>query len=72
MRAIVRNVKSGVFYEYLGENRFKNMITGAEGVVSDEKAREVFRINAEATLLINEYPKVEDLIRKLELICVNP
>ncbi len=72
MRAIVRNVKSGVFYVYLGENRFKNMITGAEGVVSDEKAREVFRINAEATIIINEYPEVENMIRMLELICVNP
>lgn len=64
---IVRNVQNNQLYRYLGDNKFRNIVTGKEGLVEDEKAREVFKINVEATAILNEYPLVEDLIEKLKL-----
>lgn len=65
--AYVVHKKSRVPYLYLGENKFRNAVTGKEGVVSDELAKEVFAIHPELNLLINEYPIVEKLISVLEL-----
>jgi hypothetical protein len=65
--AIVRNIQNNQLYRYLGDNKFRNIVTGKEGLVEDEKAREVFKINVEATGILNEYPLVEDLIEKLKL-----
>jgi len=65
--AIVRNLQNNAFYEYLGNNRFKNLATGAEGEVSDEKARDIFVVNLEATHIIETYPHVRELISKLNL-----
>lgn len=65
--AIVRNIQNNQLYRYLGGNKFRNIVTGKEGLVEDEKAREVFKINVEATAILNEYPLVEELIEKLKL-----
>jgi len=65
--AIVRNIQNNQLYRYLGDNKFRNIVTGKEGLVDDEKAKEVFKINVEATGILNEYPLVEDLIEKLKL-----
>lgn len=67
MNGIVRHIKSGVLYEYLGENKFRNLATGNEGVVEEEKAAEIFVLNLEATQLLNEYPPIKELITKLKL-----
>ena len=67
--AIVRHKKSNVLYEYLGDNRFKNLCTLKEGIVEDDKAREIFVINLEATELLGEYPLIKDLIHLLNLKC---
>ncbi len=65
--AIVRNIQNDDLYRYLGENKFVNLRTGNEGVVDDEKAREIFKINLDATGILNEYPEVENLIKALNL-----
>lgn len=65
--AIVRHIKSNVPYEYLGENKFRNLCTQQEGIVEDDKAREIFVINVEMTVLINEYPVLRELISRLKL-----
>lgn len=65
--AIVRNQQNNDAYEYLGENKFKNLRTQKEGVVSDEQAKEIFKINLEATEIISEYPLVAELINKCNL-----
>jgi len=65
--AIVRNIQNNQLYRYLGDNKFRNIVTGKEGIVEDEKAREIFLINVDATGILNEYPLVEDLIEKLKL-----
>lgn len=65
--AICRNIQNNDLYRYFGENKFRNLRTGNEGVLEDENAREVLKINVEATVIINEYPIIEDLIKKLNL-----
>lgn len=65
--AICRNIQNNGFYRYLGDNRFLNLITQQEGEVDDETARKVFKVNAEATIILHEYPLIEELISKLKL-----
>lgn len=65
--AIVRHIKTDVLYRYLGDNKFRNLITGVEGFVKDEVAQKIFRINLEATELINENPIIEEMIKSLGL-----
>ena len=67
MNPIVRNIQNGDLYFYLGENKFKNIRTEKEGVVDDETARKIFRINVEATEIINGYPLVGEIIKALNL-----
>jgi hypothetical protein len=67
MAAIVRNVQNDDLYEFLGEKKFKNIRTGKEGIVEDEMAQKIFKINLEATQLISEYPVVSELIHSLHL-----
>jgi len=65
--AICRNIQNDAIYRYIGDNKFINVVTRVEGVVDDETARKVFRINAEATIMINDYPIIEDLIKRVGL-----
>jgi len=67
LNPIVRHKKSSIPYEYRGENVFVNLITGKEGFVDDEKAREVFAINVEATQIFHEFPLVKQLISSLKM-----
>jgi hypothetical protein len=67
MKPVCRNIQNNDAYEYLGENKFKNIRTGNEGVVSDEAARKVFRFNVEATQMINDFPIIEEMIKVLNL-----
>lgn len=67
MRPIVRNIQNNDAYEFLGGNRFKNLRTEKEGEVVEEKAKDVFKFNIEATELINEYPIIETMIKQLNL-----
>lgn len=65
--AICRNKQNNCVYEYLGENKFRNMVTGKEGIVDDETARKIFSLNLPATEIIVEYPLVSELIQKCNL-----
>ena len=65
--AIVRNIQNNDLYRYLGENKFRNIRTGQEGVIDDETVRKVFKINVEATTLCEEFPLIEEMIRSLNL-----
>ena len=64
---VVRNIQTNDFYIYLGENKFQNIRTKAEGEVPTDKASTLFRINIDATKLFNEFPLVNDLVNKLNL-----
>lgn len=65
--AVVRNIQNNDLYRYLGENKFRNIRTGKEGIVDEETAQKIFKINVEATGILNEYPNIEMLISKLNL-----
>lgn len=67
MFPVVRNLKTSDLYEFCGGNTFKNLRTGATGEVTDEVARKSFVINVEASMIIDEYPIVKELIQKLGL-----
>lgn len=67
MRPIVRNIQNNDAYEFLGGNKFKNLRTQKDGDVAEEKARDIFKFNIEATEMINEYPIIEEMIKTLNL-----
>lgn len=66
--AIVVNKANRVPYEYLGENKFKNIHTGKEGEVPEDKANGVFVINADLALLCEKNKNLKTLIQSLSLI----
>lgn len=65
MRPVVRNIQNNDAYEYLGENKYKNLRTGKSGEVDEETARKIFKVNLELTTMLNEYPELETAIQKL-------
>lgn len=65
--AIVRNIQNNDLYRYHGNNEYTNLRTGNRGVIDEELAQKVFKINLEATELINENPALETLIKALNL-----
>ena len=67
MTPIVRHKKTNYLYKYVGENVFENLATGQRGNVDDEIAREIFLVNIEATNLINSYPLIAEMIKRLNL-----
>ena len=67
MSAIVRHKKTNLLYRYLGGNRYQNLITGVEGEVPDEIARNIFAISLDATEMLGKYKTIELLIRSLHL-----
>jgi hypothetical protein len=65
--AVVRNIQNNQLYKYVGGNTFINIITGKSGEVTDEVAKRIFKINLPSTDILNKYPNIEELIKKLEL-----
>ena len=43
------------------------MITGNEGEVEEETAQKLFRINLAATQICNDFPQIQELIKRLNL-----
>lgn len=67
MQPIVRNIKTNDLYEYKGENVFENIRTGKSGSVADDVASRSFVFNVEATKILNEFPIVVEMIKRLNL-----
>lgn len=65
--AIVRNIQNNYLYRYLGENKYRNLATGTEGIVVKETAVKIFKINVEATFLFEKFPDLEKLVNILNL-----
>lgn len=68
---VVRHIKTDTLYFYKGENIYKNILTGVEGVVSEDKARFVFLIDLNATELLNKYPNIIELMKNCDLTTSN-
>jgi hypothetical protein len=67
LRPIVRNIQNNDLYFYNGENNFTNLRTLKSGNVPDGVARKTFKVNLDATEIINEYPFVGEMINILNL-----
>lgn len=65
--AIVVHKRSRVPYEYLGNDRYRNLHTGVEGEVGEDKAKDVFNIHLEATDYFARYPEIKNLVKSLKL-----
>lgn len=65
--AICVRKNTGNLYEYLGDNIFRNLVTGEQGEISTEKAQQIFLIQPEMTILCNDYPMVKELVMRLSL-----
>ena len=65
---ILRNKSNQNAYECLGGNRYRNIVSGKEGEVSDEKAKEVFTISVPLSLACSVNPLVKKLINRLGLV----
>lgn len=68
MNPVCRNKKTGDLYLYQGDNQFKNIRTGKEGVIEPELAQKILSVNVEATQMLNEYPHLQQLISGLNLV----
>lgn len=66
--AVVRNVQNNQLYKYIGGETYINIMTGKSGEVNDDVAKRIFKINLPSTDILNKYPNVEELIKKLELV----
>lgn len=67
-KPVVRNIRTKDIYFYHGNNEFENIRTGKKGKVSDNAARNTFKINPELSVLLNEFPMIAVLINKIDLV----
>ena len=65
--AIVRNIQNNNLYRYLGDNKYRNIMTGIEGEIDEAVASRIFKINLELTDLCENFPNIEIMINKLKL-----
>jgi len=65
--AVVRNIENNDLYQYLGENKYRNLRTNVEGIVPENLAQRIFRVNLEATYFLHNSPGFSELINKLNL-----
>lgn len=66
-KPVVRNIKTQDIYFYNGENEFENLRTGIKGKISDKAAQNTFKISAELSILLNDYPMIAELIKRADL-----
>jgi hypothetical protein len=66
--AICRHITTNMLFRYLGNNVYENLYTGATGEIKPDHAQSIFKINLEATAIFNEYPMVEELVKRLKLV----
>lgn len=65
--AVLRNVRTNDLYRHIEGTTFENIRTGGRGEVDAEKAKDIFVINIAATMIFNEFPLVEEMVRLLDL-----
>ncbi len=65
--AILKLKKNNDLYRHIEGNKFKNLRTGVEWEIEDEKAKEIFMIDYNCSMMFNKYPILEEMIFKLKL-----
>lgn len=66
-KPVVRNVQNNDLYFFNGGNSFTNIRTQKKGEINNELSEKVFKMNIEATQIINDYPIIANLINRLDL-----
>ncbi len=69
--AIVRNIQNNNLYRYLGDNKYRNIMTGIEGEIDEAVASRIFKINLELTDLCENFPNIEIMSRGCYLLIIN-
>jgi hypothetical protein len=69
---ILRHIKTNTLYRHIENDRYRNLSTGVEGEVPPEIAQKIFAISLDATVLLNEFPNIEKLIKGLNLKILLP
>lgn len=64
---VLRNIQNNQLYGHLGGNKYINIMTGVEGEVSEDMAKKIFKINLQATKMLNDFPVIQTLISKIGL-----
>jgi len=68
---VFRNIQNNQLYGHIGGNKYMNLVTGVEGEVSDEVAKKIFKINLQATKIIEDFPVIKKLISEIGLTIDN-
>jgi hypothetical protein len=66
--AIVRNLLNGQYYRYFGDDVYQNVITGVRGKIAPAAAQKNLKLCIEESAIFNEYPIVEEMVKKLKLV----
>jgi hypothetical protein len=67
MTAILRHKNTNTLFRHVKGNIYRNLITGVEGEILPERAKEIFAISLDATALFNENENLEKLVKGLKL-----
>jgi hypothetical protein len=67
MTAILRHKNTNTLFRHVKDNIYRNLITGVEGEILPERAKEIFAISLDATALFNENENLEKLVKGLKL-----
>jgi predicted negative regulator of RcsB-dependent stress response len=67
MTAILRHKNTNTLFRHVKDNIYRNLITGVEGEILPERAKEIFAISLYATALFNENENLEKLVKGLKL-----
>lgn len=68
---ILRNIQNNQLYGHIGGNKYVNLISGVVGEVPEDLANKYFKINLQATKIIQDFPEIQTLISKLGLTIDN-
>jgi hypothetical protein len=69
--AILRNINEGRnkndIIRHIEGNNYVNLTNGMHFTIDEDTAKDIFRLNVEATLMLNKHPNLEGLINRLKL-----
>lgn len=65
--AILTLKKNGDLYRHIDGNNYKNIRTGVVWEIPEDKMNEIFVIDYNASMMLNKYPLIEEMIFKLKL-----
>lgn len=65
--AVLVNFQTNDLYRHVQGSTFKNLRTKKEGDIPEDLANKVLIIDYNATMMINKFPIIEELIYRLKL-----